>query len=52
MGLLVIYLTMGWMPTLLREGGLSIERAATITGLFQIGGTVGRDRGRLGHGPT
>ncbi|EJN21704.1 sugar phosphate permease [Pseudomonas sp. GM78] len=41
MGLLVIYLTMGWMPTLLREGGLSIERAATITGLFQIGGTVG-----------
>lgn len=41
MGLLVIYLTMGWMPTLLREGGVSIERAATITGLFQIGGTVG-----------
>ncbi len=41
MGLLVIYLTMGWMPTLLRDGGLSIERAATITGLFQIGGTVG-----------
>lgn len=41
MGLLVIYLTMGWMPTLLRESGLPIERAATITGLFQIGGTVG-----------
>ncbi len=41
MGLLVIYLTMGWLPTLLRDGGLSIERAATITGLFQIGGTVG-----------
>ncbi|MEB0206031.1 aromatic acid/H+ symport family MFS transporter [Pseudomonas sp. CCC3.1] len=41
MGVLVIYLTMGWMPTLLRDGGLSIERAATITGLFQIGGTVG-----------
>jgi AAHS family 4-hydroxybenzoate transporter-like MFS transporter len=41
MGLLVIYLTMGWMPTLLRDGGLSIEKAATFTGLFQIGGTVG-----------
>ncbi|MDH0301708.1 MULTISPECIES: aromatic acid/H+ symport family MFS transporter [unclassified Pseudomonas] len=41
MGLLVIYLTMGWLPTLLRDGGLSIERAATITGMFQIGGTVG-----------
>ena len=41
MGLLVIYLTMGWLPTLLREAGISIERAATITGLFQIGGTVG-----------
>ncbi|WP_437883088.1 MFS transporter [Pseudomonas sp. LRF_L74] len=41
MGLVVIYLTMGWLPTLLRDAGLSIERAATITGLFQIGGTVG-----------
>lgn len=41
MGLLVIYLTMGWLPTLLRDGGLSIEKAATFTGLFQIGGTVG-----------
>lgn len=41
MGLLVIYLTMGWLPTLLRDGGLSIERAASITGLFQIGGTAG-----------
>ncbi|ACO79288.1 Major facilitator superfamily protein [Azotobacter vinelandii CA] len=41
MGLLVIYLTMGWLPTLIRESGISIERAATVTGLFQIGGTVG-----------
>ena len=41
MGLLVIYLTMGWLPTLLRDAGISIERAASITGLFQIGGTVG-----------
>ncbi|MCG7371571.1 aromatic acid/H+ symport family MFS transporter [Pseudomonas luteola] len=41
MGLLVIYLMMGWLPTLIRESGIPIERAATITGLFQIGGTVG-----------
>lgn len=40
-GLLVIYLTKSWMPTLLRDSGLSIERAATITRLFQIGCTVG-----------
>ncbi|SFA87907.1 MFS transporter [Azotobacter beijerinckii] len=41
MGLLVIYLTMGWLPTLIRESGISIERAATVTALFQVGGTVG-----------
>ncbi|MCS4062203.1 MFS family permease [Pseudomonas putida] len=29
------------MPTLLRDSGLSIERAASVTGLFQLGGTVG-----------
>lgn len=41
MGLLGIYLTIGWLPTLIRESGISIERAATVTGLFQIRGTVG-----------
>ena len=41
MGLLVIYLLSGWLPTLIRDAGLPIERAANITALFQLGGTVG-----------
>ncbi len=41
MGLLIIYLLTGWLPTLIKEAGLPIARAAAITGLFQLGGTVG-----------
>ncbi|QBE66788.1 MFS transporter [Pseudoduganella lutea] len=41
MGLLVIYLLGGWLPTLIRDAGLPIERAASLTALFQLGGTVG-----------
>jgi AAHS family 4-hydroxybenzoate transporter-like MFS transporter len=41
MGLLIIYLLTGWLPTLMRDAGVSIERAALITGIFQIGGSVG-----------
>ncbi|NEX62974.1 MFS transporter [Noviherbaspirillum galbum] len=41
MGLLVIYLLSGWLPTLIKDAGLPIERAASITALFQLGGTVG-----------
>jgi AAHS family 4-hydroxybenzoate transporter-like MFS transporter len=41
MGLMVIYLTMGWLPTLMKEAGISVEQAARTTGLFQIGGTLG-----------
>jgi AAHS family 4-hydroxybenzoate transporter-like MFS transporter len=41
MGLLVIYLLSGWLPTLIKDAGLSMERAASITALFQLGGTVG-----------
>ena len=41
MGLMVIYLLTGWLPTLFKESGLSIEQAANITAMFQIGGTVG-----------
>jgi len=41
MGLLVIYLLTGWLPTLIKDAGLPVERAAAITGLFQLGGTVG-----------
>ncbi|BAQ47618.1 MULTISPECIES: MFS transporter [Methylobacterium] len=41
MGLMVIYLLTGWLPTLMRDAGLSIETASTVTALFQIGGTLG-----------
>lgn len=41
MGLLVIYLLSGWLPTLIKDAGLPIDKAANITALFQLGGTVG-----------
>lgn len=41
MGLLVIYLLTGWMPTLIRDAGVSLERAAIITAMFQFGGLAG-----------
>ncbi|NIE63256.1 MFS transporter [Burkholderia sp. Ax-1719] len=41
MGLLIIYLLTGWLPTLIKDAGLPVERAAAITGMFQLGGTVG-----------
>lgn len=50
MGLFVIYLLNGWLPTILRSGGLSLQQAAIITGLFQLGGPLG-DPCRLSDGP-
>ncbi|MCX5543371.1 aromatic acid/H+ symport family MFS transporter [Paraburkholderia sp. CNPSo 3076] len=41
MGLLVIYLLTGWLPTLIKDAGLSITVAANVTSMFQIGGTIG-----------
>lgn len=41
MGLLVIYLLTGWLPTLMKDAGLTIATAANVTALFQIGGTIG-----------
>lgn len=40
MGLMVIYLLSSWLPTLLREGGASLEQAAVIGSLFQFGGVL------------
>jgi AAHS family 4-hydroxybenzoate transporter-like MFS transporter len=40
-GLLVIYLLTGWMPTLIKDAGVSLERAAIITAMFQFGGLAG-----------
>lgn len=41
MGLLVIYLITGWLPTLMKDAGLSITQAANITAMFQTGGILG-----------
>ena len=41
MGLLVIYLLTGWLPTLMKDAGLWITAAANVTAMFQIGGTIG-----------
>jgi len=41
MGLLVIYLLTGWLPTIMKDAGLSISTAANVTAMFQIGGTIG-----------
>jgi AAHS family 4-hydroxybenzoate transporter-like MFS transporter len=41
MGLLVIYLLTGWLPTMMKDAGLSIATAANVTAMFQIGGTIG-----------
>lgn len=41
MGLLVIYLITGWLPTLIKDAGLPISVAANIGAMFQAGGTVG-----------
>ena len=41
MGLMVIYLLTGWLPTMMKDAGLAIGTAANITAMFQIGGTLG-----------
>lgn len=40
MGLVVVYLLTSWLPTLMRETGATMERAAFIGGLFQFGGVL------------
>jgi AAHS family 4-hydroxybenzoate transporter-like MFS transporter len=41
MGLLVIYLLTGWLPTMMKDAGIPITSAANVTAMFQIGGTIG-----------
>jgi MFS transporter, AAHS family, 4-hydroxybenzoate transporter len=42
MSLFVVYLLQNWMPTLMQRGGtLSLGRAALITAMLQVGGTIG-----------
>ncbi|HEX4026635.1 MAG TPA: MFS transporter [Rhizomicrobium sp.] len=41
MGLMVVYLLTGWLPTLMRDAGLTITAAANVTAMFQVGATIG-----------
>lgn len=41
MGLMVVYLLTGWLPTLMKDAGASITTAANVTAMFQIGATIG-----------
>ena len=41
MGLMVVYLLTGWLPTLMKDAGLSITTASNVTAMFQIGATLG-----------
>nr|WP_307866866.1 MFS transporter [Variovorax sp. E3] len=41
MSMLIIYLLSSWLPTLLKTTGASLQAAALITMMFQVGGTLG-----------
>jgi AAHS family 4-hydroxybenzoate transporter-like MFS transporter len=41
MGLMVVYLLTGWLPTLMKDAGVSITTASNVTAMFQIGATLG-----------
>jgi len=41
MALFLVYLLGSWLPTLVKEIGLSVAQAAVITALYQAGGTFG-----------
>jgi len=40
MGLVIVYLLTSWLPTLMRDSGMSVEQAAYIGALFQFGGVL------------
>ncbi|WP_373741001.1 MFS transporter [Neisseria sp.] len=39
--LFLVYLLGGWMPTMIKESGMSIQQASIITAMFQLGGPLG-----------
>ncbi|MDB5933217.1 MAG: aromatic acid/H+ symport family transporter [Massilia sp.] len=41
MNLLIIYLISSWLPTLLHNSGIALQRASLVAAMFQIGGTIG-----------
>lgn len=41
MGLVVVYLLTGWLPTLMKDAGIPLAEAAIVTGMFMFGSTFG-----------
>jgi AAHS family 4-hydroxybenzoate transporter-like MFS transporter len=41
MGLLILYLVTGWLPTLISDAGYSVQEAASISAMFQVGSIPG-----------
>ena len=41
MSLLDLYFLNNWLPTVIHDTGIAVERAIILTALFQVGGTVG-----------
>ena len=41
MGLIIVYMVTGWLPTMMIEAGVSVTQAAIVTGLFLTGSTAG-----------
>lgn len=41
MGLFLVYLLGSWLPTLVKEVGLTVGQAAVMTAMYQAGGTIG-----------
>lgn len=41
MSLLDLYFLNSWLPTVLHDSGLQLERALRITAMFQVGGAIG-----------
>lgn len=41
MSLLVVYLLTNWLPTLFKDAGFPLAKAALVAAMYQVGGTVG-----------
>jgi len=41
MGLVVVYMLTGWLPTLMKEAGIPMSQASVVTGMFMFGSTFG-----------
>ncbi|HEY6214343.1 MAG TPA: aromatic acid/H+ symport family MFS transporter [Vicinamibacterales bacterium] len=41
MSLLDLYFVTNWLPTLINDSGIALDRAVLVTAIFQLGGTVG-----------